>query len=374
MRLTVFDIDGTLTDSTEIDNACFVAAFDEVLGIGEINTDWGSYRYSTDSGIASDILEQHFGEAAPEKLDRVRDAFVERLGRHLDNNQLKPVPGALAAFGRLRNDGQTAVALATGAWSASARLKLRHAGVPIEGVALASSDDAISRPHVIRTAVRRAAASGAAFERIVYVGDAVWDVRAAARLELPFVGVGSGKRAALLSDHGASHVIADYTDPSAFETALNEAKPPKTPTIRVFIQNEAGSDTKHIHNEKTLLHETSVRISRPYPYPYGFVLNSTAADGCNLDCFVVTDRPLRTGDIVDCKPEGLMEQIEDGEEDHNVLATLPGQELVVDDGLRSTLGDFVHHVFDHIEGKKVQAGRFLGPADAERWVALHWDC
>ncbi len=374
MRLTVFDIDGTLTDTTRVDTACFVAAFDELFAIRDIDTDWASYRYSTDSGIASDILTRHLGEATPENLGRIRERFVEKLSRHMDSHGLEPVPGAPRAFDRLRHDDQTAVAVATGAWSESARLKLRHTGIDAEGVPFASSDDALSRAHVIRAAIRRASESGDAFRRIVYVGDEVWDVRAAARLNLPFVGVGTGDRGGRLRAHGASHVVPDYEDPAAFRAALDEATPPRPPTIRVFIENEAGSDTKNIHDEKTLRHEKSVRVSRPYPYPYGFILNSTAADGGNLDCFVVTDRTLHTGDIVECEAEGLMEQIEDGEEDHNVLAVLPGEEMVVDDQLRSKLGDFVHHVFDHVEGKRIQAGRFLGRSDAERWVALHWDC
>ena len=44
MRLTVFDIDGTLTDTTRVDTACFVAAFDELFAIRDIDTDWASYR------------------------------------------------------------------------------------------------------------------------------------------------------------------------------------------------------------------------------------------------------------------------------------------------------------------------------------------
>jgi len=50
------------------------------------------------------------------------------------------------------------------------------------------------------------------FDRIVCVGDAVWDVRTALRLELPFVGLAAGTRAGLLHDAGASTIIEDFVD------------------------------------------------------------------------------------------------------------------------------------------------------------------
>lgn len=143
--------------------------------------------------------------------------------------------------------------------------------------------------------------------------------------------------------------------------------------MRVFIQNEAGSDQKHYHDEKTLEPTGTVRVSRPYPYPYGFVIGTTAADGCNVDCFVLTRRPLRTGQIVECEPIGLMEQIEDGEEDHNVLATPVGEDATVSESVREELSEFVGHVFDHIGGKQIRVGRFLGRAEADAHLRAHLD-
>ena len=52
-------------------------------------------------------------------------------------------------------------------------------------------------------------------------------------------------------------------------------------------------------------------VSHRYPFPYGFIIGTMAADECNVDCFVITKRELKTGGIVECEPIGLMEQIED---------------------------------------------------------------
>ena|SRR5215813_4787507 len=138
--------------------------------------------------------------------------------------------------------------------------------------------------------------------------------------------------------------------------------------MRVFIENEAGSFVKHYHNEKTLEPEGESRVSRAYPFPYGFVLNTSAADGDNVDCFVLTTRALRTGQIVDCDPLGLMEQIEDGEEDHKILAGMPGDATEINDDTRRILREFVSHVFDHIPDKVITVGAFGGPEEAIRHV------
>ncbi len=100
--------------------------------------------------------------------------------------------------------------------------------------------------------------------------------------------------------------------------------------MKVFIQNEAGSFVKNYHDEKTLEYKRAARVSRAYPFPYGFILNTTADDGLNVDCFVLTRTALRTGQIVECDPVGLMEQMEDGKEDHNVLAVIRGEDKPLD--------------------------------------------
>lgn len=143
--------------------------------------------------------------------------------------------------------------------------------------------------------------------------------------------------------------------------------------MKVFIQNEAGSFIKNSHDEKTLELRGSAKVSRAYPFPYGFILNTTAEDGLNVDCFVLTQTPLRTGQIVECDAVGLMEQIEDGKEDHNVLAIIGGEETKVESGLRQTLTEFVSHVFDHIPGKRISAGAFFGQEAATAYIVRHRD-
>jgi len=143
--------------------------------------------------------------------------------------------------------------------------------------------------------------------------------------------------------------------------------------VKVFIQNEAGSFVKHFHNEKTLELKGAACVSRPYPFPYGFILNTTAEDGLNVDCFVRTREPLRTGQIIECDAIGLMEQREDGKQDHNVLAGIAGGSEKLDKESMKTLVDFVGHVFDHFPGKSIQVGEFCGADEALSYIARHYD-
>src|SRR3990167_3864668 len=123
--------------------------------------------------------------------------------------------------------------------------------------------------------------------------------------------------------------------------------------MKVFIENEAGSDQKNIYDEKSLKYKKTITVPRKYPFPYGFILGTTSGDGDNLDCFVITEKKFKTGDIIECGPIGIMEQIEDGKEDHNILAKLEDEETSIDEKTKEDLTEFVLHVFDHRIGKVV---------------------
>lgn len=138
--------------------------------------------------------------------------------------------------------------------------------------------------------------------------------------------------------------------------------------IKVFVQNEAGSNLKNHHDEKALTFRFGEHVSRPYPFPYGFVIGTTAQDDCNLDCYVITGRYIRTGTIVECEPIGLMEQFEDGIEDHKVLGVPVGENADVTEDIKKTLVEFVENVFRHRRGKQLRAGRFLSATEAEAHI------
>ena len=101
------------------------------------------------------------------------------------------------------------------------------------------------------------------------------------------------------------------------------------------------------------------RVSRPYPYAYGFIIGTCAADGDSVDCYIITKDPLKTGTIVECEQIGLLEQYENGEADHKVLATLPGQHVEINQELLNVFCDFIYGVFTQFPKTRVSVGRIL---------------
>lgn len=214
MNLVVFDLDGTLLDTNAVDDECFVRAWREV-GIDCSGQDWSSFEHVTDAGIANALLTGVMN--AGETLQRVKALFIELLGRAADERPRAfcAIAGAADMLQRLEGAGWAAV-VATGAWEASAMLKLRAAALPT--LPLASADDHPSREGIVRRAL---ALAGDRFLRVVLVGDAPWDVEVARRLSLPFVGIGDERRL-----RGASHVLPHFVPFERVIRALETAAVP----------------------------------------------------------------------------------------------------------------------------------------------------
>jgi phosphoglycolate phosphatase-like HAD superfamily hydrolase len=231
LNLVVFDIDGTLTRSSETDADCFVRAFADVFGLREIDADWGSYEHATDSGITFEIFASRLGRPPTRaELERVRKRFIELLEIELREGRLtfEPVPGAPAALDALRADPGWAVAIATGGWGASARLKLGRACLAVDGLALATADDALSRADIVRAAIARSRELNGVerFDRVVLIGDRQWDLRTAAELGYPLVGIAFEGSREILERAGAETILDDYLDLGRFLRSLRAAPVP----------------------------------------------------------------------------------------------------------------------------------------------------
>jgi inorganic pyrophosphatase len=133
--------------------------------------------------------------------------------------------------------------------------------------------------------------------------------------------------------------------------------------IQVLIQVEAGSRDRQLYNEKTLEYRETRRMPQPFPYPYGFVIGTSAEDGDAVDCYIITKDQLKAGTIVACEPVGLLEQHESDEIDHKVLAALPGQNVEISEDLLKELQDFIYAVFAHFQEVEVRVGPIL-PVEA----------
>jgi phosphoglycolate phosphatase-like HAD superfamily hydrolase len=66
-------------------------------------------------------------------------------------------------------------------------------------------------------------APGGPIPRAVYVGDGLWDLRAARELGIGFVGVRHDADESRLRAEGAQRIVRDYRDPRRFIALLEEA-------------------------------------------------------------------------------------------------------------------------------------------------------
>lgn len=220
----MFDIDGTLTATSEIDAMCFAKAFSNCLGIS-ITTDWATYRNVTHSSIALELYERHRGRPpAEDELHELQQNFLGLLAEALLNNPdaSREIPGAKKLLSTLRRHPSVTVALATGGWGNAARLKLRYAGLPYERYAFASADNAIRREDIFLIAHKLAKqrSNVTQFKRVKYVGDGVWDFAAARAVGFDFVGLATGNRRQQLIAAGATTVFADYLGLTGVLSAL----------------------------------------------------------------------------------------------------------------------------------------------------------
>jgi phosphoglycolate phosphatase-like HAD superfamily hydrolase len=220
----IFDIDGTLTESMQADDVCFVRALAEVWGFHEVDTDWSKYRHVTDAGLLHELHETRNGRApATDELTAFREHFLQLLAQMLTENPVAPIAGAPELLAHLTRETGYHVALATGAWQASARLKMACAGLCYDDHPAASSDDAHDRVSIMKIAWQRATERFGKTDQVVYVGDGVWDARACRALGWPFIGIGKGERAERLRAEGAVAVLPDFSNLDVFLMATTAA-------------------------------------------------------------------------------------------------------------------------------------------------------
>lgn len=201
----IFDVDGTLVASDHFDVRLYVEAVREVLGSVVIHEDWRLYKHATDAGILNQILEENGLAPGASVIGKVREAFGARIKRYLDaGGACAPMPGAVEALIRLK-EKQFQVGIATGGWSHTARMKLDRAGIPYQGLPLASTDFDFDRVKIMRECLRQL---GGDPRRAIYVGNGEWDRRASREADWGFIGVG-----AKLKDQCAVWV-ADFLDPA----------------------------------------------------------------------------------------------------------------------------------------------------------------
>lgn len=220
MKLIIFDIDGTLSNTVNIDDLAFLVAFKEVFGIKEISTEWQEYGTTTDTGLSKAIVRRYLErDIQPDEARIVKARFLEVLQAAAlkDPSQFSEVSGSKAITEYLKDHSDFKMGIATGAWRDSALIKLNGVGIEATGIPFGNSDISDTRVGIIKSVIQQAQEKwpDITFEKTIYVGDGVWDFEASQACEIGFVGI-DFRRNDKLKRAGAQHILHDYSDMNLF--------------------------------------------------------------------------------------------------------------------------------------------------------------
>jgi phosphoglycolate phosphatase-like HAD superfamily hydrolase len=230
-NLAIFDIDGTIMHSAGHDVSLFRQAHARHMPEESMAAHWGNFSQMTDFAINNEFFDRVHGRAPTnEELNAIKTTFITLIrDAHMARPEIfSPVLGALHAIESLSGHTDWAVGFASGGWEISATYKLETMGIDANAYPTAFGDVHADRLTLVQSAIDAAKMTHNrdAFDHVVSVGDALWDVTAARDLNLPFVGISSWVSREALTDAGAHDVIDHYEDYAAFEQILLNSRVP----------------------------------------------------------------------------------------------------------------------------------------------------
>lgn len=193
MILLIFDIDNTLTKTSILHQQSFVSAL-RSLGITEINQKWEDYEHLTDSYILKYNYEKTFNKDFNPKLISELEEYIRQSVSKVKN--IQEVKGAKSLIDFINPGNEYAYCLATGSVFKPAKYKLDKANIIYNEALLSAANDFYSREEIVLNAINLAKKYYKIndFDRVISIGDGVWDLKTAHNLGIEFIGVGEENR------------------------------------------------------------------------------------------------------------------------------------------------------------------------------------
>ncbi|WP_303316115.1 HAD hydrolase-like protein [Flavivirga abyssicola] len=225
MKLIIFDIDGTILDSVNADDWCFIQTFKDLFQIDLEHVNWNDFKNVTDQGITEEIFERWL-KRMPEKQE------VETIKKHYKNllkekaNEFKEIDNALSFIELLADSDDFEIGFATGGWQETARLKCSSVGFNLNNFIFKSSSHHYNRAKIIELVIKEAMDKNkhVQYESILYFGDGLWDLKATKELGIDFIGVDFNENNKL-RNAGVKKVIKNYVEPDKVMNLIQESTP-----------------------------------------------------------------------------------------------------------------------------------------------------
>lgn len=222
--LVIFDIDGTLLYSNKLDSQCFADSYQRVFGKVFPTIDWTKFKHVTDHTIFHTAFHSHFNTTCSlEDIHHFQDDYIGLMSQRRVEapHDFCEVPGAKQIINDLLSDDQYTVGIATGGWKRPALFKLDYIGIDIEPIYDSYADEKHTREEILQESIDNAS-SDHIIDKIIYIGDAVWDVKTTNSMQLPLIGIRRDGDHEVLRDLGVQHVLTDFTDSTGFQRLLQE--------------------------------------------------------------------------------------------------------------------------------------------------------
>lgn len=211
----VFDLDGTLVDTTYVHTICWWQAlqqFGHPCSMAQLHRLIGM---GADQLLAQ-VLNRERDPGQDEPIKAAHDALFAAW-----HERVRPLPGAMSLLSWCRDAGMT-VALSSSSGERDLWAMLDVLDHPDFDVVVTGDEVKRSKPFpdLLEMALLRGDLDA---EDVLVVGDSVWDFQAAQQINAPSIGLEcGGTSAAELQDAGAELV---FGDPAALLAALRSARP-----------------------------------------------------------------------------------------------------------------------------------------------------
>lgn len=200
------DVDGTLVDTTYLHTVCWWEA------LRHEGHDVPMSRLHRAIGMGSDkILDHAVGTDRERSGDsRLRHGHDALFGEYWE--RLRPLPGAADL---LRACAQRGLLVVLASSASERELRALRAALDADDVVAvatssADADESKPAPDIVQAALDQA---GLKPDQVMFIGDTVWDVAAAAHLDIPCIAVTCGGTSrAELANAGAAAVYEDPGD------------------------------------------------------------------------------------------------------------------------------------------------------------------